>query len=42
VVVELIFEMLVDVMFVMRDFKMHVFVNACVCNVAVICYLCYV
>jgi hypothetical protein len=29
---------LVDVMFVMRDFIM----NACVCNVAVICDLCYV
>jgi hypothetical protein len=28
----------VDVMFVMRDFIM----NACVCNVVVICYLCYV
>jgi hypothetical protein len=38
VVVELIFEMLVDVMFVMRDFIM----NACVCNVVVICDLCYV
>jgi hypothetical protein len=31
--------MLVDVMFVMRDFIMK---NACVCNVAVMCDLCYV
>jgi hypothetical protein len=30
--------MLVDVMFVMRDLIM----NACVCNVAVICDVCYV
>jgi hypothetical protein len=30
--------MLVDVMFVMRDLMM----NACVCNVAVMCDLCYV
>jgi hypothetical protein len=29
---------LVDVMFVMRDLIM----NACVCNVAVICDVCYV